>query len=60
MILLQKNEETRPTLSTDVRDDQGSALFIRIHHIILINSGVFVPSLAPFSSINTDTQDSQF
>jgi hypothetical protein len=60
MILLQKNEETLLTLSTDVRDNQDFALFIYIHHIILINSGVSVPLLAPFPSFYTDTQDSQF
>jgi hypothetical protein len=60
MILLQRNEEVLPTLSTDVRDNQDFALFIYIHHIILINSGVFVPLLAPFPSFYTDSQDSQF
>jgi hypothetical protein len=60
MILLQRNEETLPTLSTDVRDNKEFALFIYTRHIILINPGIFVPLLAPFPSCYTDTQDFQF
>jgi hypothetical protein len=57
MILLQRNEEALQTLSTDVQDNKDFALFSYIHHIILINSGVFVPLLATFPSFYTDAQE---